>query len=181
MAAAHTATIAAIPGFEPIAAGCYSEAFVTMELTAPPHDGERDKQYGMAAAFCATTHRAPSPPKAMLPEARAMLLMPWNLRLVCVHGAWWCWRPHMYPHFLIPPAPYAAALTTRPYDAIWGCQLSARSADVFLKRCPQDTLPQLIAEERTLRAMRHCATAPSLPIDIEHAHSVYDSMGITPF
>lgn len=65
-----------------------------------------------------------------------------------------------------------------PHDAIWGCQLSSRSADHFMHSLP---VPPLIAQERTLRTQRESSEAPPLTADSPHAHAIFHTMGIQPF
>jgi len=175
VAQAHAEALAAIPQMAPITGCGHSEAFVSISFAAPPHDGLCDKQHGMALAYCAKTHAVPL---SLAPAAEcAMMLLPWRLRLPCVHGAWWQWRPHAYPHFLIPPA-VPDPLHQRPCDAIWGCQLSSRTADGVLGSASP---PPLIAEECELRTLRQTASFPALPADADLAAQVYKDMGLESF
>ena len=169
VARAHTHTATEIPRMQPISTCGLSEAFGSVDLIAAPHDGLRDKQYGMNTCVCTKT--APQP-HVQAQAMRAMLLLPWRIRLPLVHGAWWLWRPHMYPHFLVAPSEAEGHI----HDAIVGVQLSARTADTMLDACSHT--PRLIREECELRDTRMSAAFPALEADEAHTARILEAVGV---
>ena len=156
VASAHSEAISAIPGFEPIAHGSYSEAFVSLDMTAPPHDGARDMQYGMAVACCATTHPIPSPPP---PDhtLRAMYLMPWRLRLPPFHAS----TAHGGAGVRICTHTFSYRLTpTSPLSALAPC-LTTPSGAASSARAAQTTSCTVCQSHRSLLRSAPCALSAS--------------------
>ena len=91
----------------------------------------------------------------------AMWLGPIVVRIPCIHGAIWMWRPRAQPHASV--APTFTDMPGGSVDVMFTRQLSMRMLDRQTSRMDPTHVPPLMEEERVMHSARLLADMPEVP------------------
>lgn len=129
------------------AQGAFTEAFFAVDPAMALHDGCRDDQLGFAVSGCALAQATSVAPA----DARSLLFLPWGLRTPAIDGAFWIWRPSMYPHGSVAPAISEVSADGR--DMVFTLQVGRATYDRLVSKEVLDEA-ELVRLERSVRLQR---------------------------